>query len=156
VDGLEYAAAEVYVAESGLCRALHRLADDHADDPEIRSVASHLAGWSRTNAELVAKLTRSTSTPDDVPAETGATRSAPSPPIALLQDLRALHAQAASVSLAWEMLRQVAQATRRQDVVDLAGRCQQQTLRQMKWATTSLKTLAPQALASFSPATPRS
>ena len=67
----------------------------------------------------------------------------------LLEDLRDLYLQAAENSLAWEMLAQIAQAKQERELLNLARQCHPQTLRQMRWANTLLKTQAPQALASL-------
>jgi hypothetical protein len=57
--------------------------------------------------------------------------------------------RAAENSLAWEMLAQIAQAKRATELVELSARCHPQTLRQVRWANTMLKTLSPQTLAAL-------
>ncbi|TQJ75318.1 hypothetical protein [Streptomyces sp. SLBN-31] len=66
----------------------------------------------------------------------------------LLHDLRRLHLAAAGNSLDWEMLAQAAQATGADDLLALATACHPQTLRQMRWTNTLIKTHSPQLLAS--------
>jgi len=46
------------------------------------------------------------------------------------------------------MLAQVAQATSNGELLELASSCHTQTLRQIRWANTMIKTLSPQLLAS--------
>jgi hypothetical protein len=45
------------------------------------------------------------------------------------------------------MLAQHAQAAHERDVLALAGRCHPQTMRQIRWTNTMIKTLSPQVLA---------
>lgn len=66
----------------------------------------------------------------------------------LLNDLRDLHLTAARNSLHWEMLAQVAQATRDERLLALVGGCHPQTLRQLRWTNTMIKILAAQLLTS--------
>ncbi|MGW3377307.1 hypothetical protein [Streptomyces hydrogenans] len=49
----------------------------------------------------------------------------------------------------WEMLAQVARATRDDRALDLASDCRPRTLRQIRWTNTMIKTLSPQALSSL-------
>lgn len=73
----------------------------------------------------------------------------PEPALLLLRDLRDLHLAASGNSLYWEMLAQAGQATKDEALLDVATRCHPQTLRQMRWTNTMIKTLSPQALASL-------
>ena len=69
--------------------------------------------------------------------------------MALLDDLQSLYLMASETSLAWEMLAQHAQAKRERDFLELSAACHPQTLRQVRWANTMLKTVSPQVLASM-------
>lgn len=71
------------------------------------------------------------------------------PGLALLRDLTELHLAATANSLAWEMLAHAAQATRDTRLLDLAGACHPQTLRQMRWTNTQVKALTPQIVTSL-------
>ncbi|WP_436845972.1 hypothetical protein [Streptomyces tibetensis] len=62
------------------------------------------------------------------------------------KDLYDLHPPAARNSLHWEMLAQVARATRDEQLLTLVGDCHPQTLRQLRWTHTMVKILAPQLL----------
>jgi hypothetical protein len=73
----------------------------------------------------------------------------PEPGLVLLEDLRDLYLIASETSLAWEMLAQHAQAGHEKDILELASRCHPQTLRQIRWSNTMLKTLSPQVLTSL-------
>lgn len=73
----------------------------------------------------------------------------PESALLLLEDLRTLYLLGSDTSLGWEMLAQLAQATHRSDVLQLASDCHPQTLRQLRWANTMLNALCPQTLTSL-------
>jgi hypothetical protein len=77
------------------------------------------------------------------------TGSRPDPGLLLLRDLREVHLAAAHNSLHWEMLAQVAQASKDTRLLALASSCHPQTLRQMRWTNTMIKDLSPQVLTSL-------
>lgn len=70
------------------------------------------------------------------------------PGLRLLGDLHELYLLASDVSINWVLLAQGAQAVRDEELRALVGECHDQSLRTVKWATTRIKTAAPQALAS--------
>ena len=70
-------------------------------------------------------------------------------PRLLLEDLRHLYLRASENSLAWEMLAQVAHAQHEPELLALSEECHPQTLRQIRWANTMIKTQTPQALANL-------
>ncbi|MFD9633736.1 molybdopterin-dependent oxidoreductase [Streptomyces violascens] len=72
---------------------------------------------------------------------------APNPPSSSLTICR-LYLAASENSLHWEMLAQLAQATKDDRLLELVSACHPQTLRQIRWANTMIKTLSPQALTS--------
>lgn len=158
--GLDYALRRVHHGENELVRHLVRLAEQHQQDHEVHHVALDLAGWSRVNLAAVADAAAGydVSLPRD-PNEPGGVRHAvdamlsktpgKAPAIVLLEDLRDLYLIGSETSLAWEMLAQHAQARREADLLALTTRCLPQTLRQMRWANTMIKTLSPQALVSL-------
>lgn len=49
----------------------------------------------------------------------------------------------------WEMLAQADQARRDSDLLQLVTACHPQTLRQVRWANTLIKTMSPQILTSL-------
>jgi hypothetical protein len=55
---------------------------------------------------------------------------------------------AAGTSVDWELLGQVAQAAKDEELLSLTSRCHPETLRQMRWANAMLKELSPQVLTS--------
>ncbi|WP_406840485.1 hypothetical protein ACICHK_37805 [Streptomyces sp. AHU1] len=126
--------------ERALEQLLVDVAERHRAEHEIHHVALDLARWSREHAErlaLAGGLRPSRPTAGRPSAET-----LPQ----LLADLRELHLAATANSLHWEMLAQAAQATKDQDLLALATACHPQTLRQMRWTNTMVKTLSPQLL----------
>ncbi|MGW3397823.1 hypothetical protein [Streptomyces hydrogenans] len=80
---------------------------------------------------------------------TGARGRGPEPGLLLLHDLCDLHLRATENSLYWEMLAQVARATRDDWALGLASDCHPRTLWQIRWTNTMIKTLSPQALSSL-------
>ncbi|MFD6077495.1 hypothetical protein ACFWG5_18130 [Streptomyces hydrogenans] len=150
--------------EQDLAMELASVAERHAAEHEIHHVALDLAAWSREHVERLERAARahgpdfawadqdgsasgSLATPTVRPA--GARGRGPEPGLLLLHDLRDLHLRATENSLYWEMLAQVARATRDDRALDLASDCRPRTLRQIHWTNTMIKTLSPQALSSL-------
>jgi hypothetical protein len=113
----------------------------HPDEHELCHVARDLERWSVQNIERITEVAASLDADLDGPITDNE----------VLADLRRLYLAAAQASLAWEELAQVAQATQVTELTDLAATCHPQTLRQVRWANTMLKTQAPQALSSMQP-----
>lgn len=66
----------------------------------------------------------------------------------LLRDLRKLSILASEVSVNWVILGQGAQAVKDGELLGTVKECHAQNLRQMKWANTMIKHIAPQVLTS--------
>ena len=158
--GLEYALRRVHHGENELVTHLLRVADKHRAEHEVHHVCSDLAEWSRTNLAALADTARHYDVRLDAePDEPGTVRRAldalaartpgHAASLALLEDLRDLFLIASETSLAWEMLAQHAQARREPDLLELVSNSHPQTLRQLRWVNTMIKTLSPQALASL-------
>ena len=158
--GLEYALRRVHAGEQDLVEHLLRTADKHRAEHEVHHVCRDLARWSRENLDALATaaanydvhLDREAGGPgavrhavDALAARTPGRAAS----IALLEDLRDLFLVASETSLAWEMLAQHAQARRERDLLDVVSAAHPQTLRQLRWVNTMIKTLSPQALASL-------
>lgn len=158
--GLEYALRRVHAAEQNLVEHLLRIADKHCSEHEVHHVCLDLARWSQENLAALAEtaahydvhLDPEADGPgplrralDAVAAKTPGRVAA----IALLEDLRDLFLVASEASLAWEMLAQHAQARRERDLLEVVSGAHPQTLRQLRWVNTMIKTLSPQALASL-------
>ncbi|MFJ9728452.1 hypothetical protein ACIRP3_37490 [Streptomyces sp. NPDC101209] len=148
--------------ERQLERDLVAAAERHRTEHEFHHVALDVARWSREHAERIARAAESHgldlpgpsshASPGPLAAVREKTAEAlgrrPETGLLLLHDLRRLHLAAAGNSLDWEMLAQVAQATHADDLLALATACHPQTLRQMRWTNTLIKTHSPQLLAS--------
>lgn len=160
VDAVALLLKDLHQGERDLAGALRRAAHEHAADHDVRHGAVHLSEWSRTHVSRLAEAGKHYGlelTTDDVTSGDGAlahpcerTSNALDqrlgPALRLLYDLRELHLSAARNHLSWEMLAQAAKASRDSRLLDLSQTCQPQTVRQMRWTTTLIKELAPQAL----------
>ena len=159
--GLEYAFRRLHHGENALSNELQAVAERHRTDHEVHHVTRDLADWSRDNLTKIASvaadhgLQLATEADQTGPLSHLGERLAtligrrPEPGLLLLEDLRTLYLMASENSLAWEMLAQLAQATHRRDILELSSDCHPQTLRQIRWANTMIKTLSPQALTSL-------
>ena len=158
--GLEYALRRVHAAEQDLAEHLLRIADKHPGEHEVHHVCLDLARGSRDNLSALVEAARHYDVHLDAEADApGPLRhaldalAAKTPgrvaSIALLEDLRDLFLVASETSLAWEMLAQHAQARRERDLLAVVSGAHPQTLRQLRWVNTMIKTLSPQALASL-------
>ncbi|MET7362450.1 hypothetical protein ABZS76_29035 [Streptomyces sp. NPDC005562] len=163
MNGVTLALRVLHHGEKHLAGHLTSVARRHHTEHEVHHVALDLADWSRTHARRLAdtaerygadlgrlsapSLPHLLSTLTEKASDAVAHR--PEPGLLLLRDLRELHLAAAENSLHWEMLAQVAQATKDDDLLGLASECHPQTLRQMRWTNTLIKTLSPQILSSL-------
>jgi ferritin-like metal-binding protein YciE len=160
--GLHYALRAAHAAENALVGRLDDVASRHSDEAEAYHVSRDLLMWSRRHIGRLAAAADARgldlhSEPwgpgSLVHASDGARRvtgsAAPTQSAALLEDIRAVYLAAAETSTAWEMLAQYAQAARDADLLSVVSRCHPETLRQMRWANTMLKTLSPQVLTSM-------
>jgi hypothetical protein len=157
---LDLVLRELHRAEKALARDLLKTSDRHHAEHEVHHLARDLSEWSAGHVREIARAgwAHGLDLDEDVPgpgplaplrtalSELGARR--PEPGVVLLADLRRLHRRAAGVSLDWELLAQGAQAAKDSGLVELAGRCHPQTLRQLKWTNAMLKVLSPQILTS--------
>ncbi|MFJ3202878.1 hypothetical protein [Streptomyces sp. NPDC086989] len=145
-------------------RQLAAAAEHHRAEHEIHHVATDLARWSDEHAERIAEASRAYGLDlrggtDDRPGEgllaavrekaAEALGHRPEPGLLLLRDLRTLHLAATENSLYWEMLAQYAQAASDDRLLALSSACHPQTLRQMRWTNTMIKTVSPQILTSL-------
>ncbi|MEU7553709.1 hypothetical protein AB0B01_15410 [Streptomyces sp. NPDC044571] len=155
MSGITLVLQALYGGERHLEAALLAAAERHRADHEVHHVATDLARWSREHGDRLAEASRHhglvlDETAAAAPEAADGQDAAPTHPgLLLLRDLTALHLAAGRNSLHWEMLAQVAQATRDDRLAALASDCHPQTLRQMRWCNTLLKNLSPQVLASM-------
>ncbi len=163
MNGLQYALSQLHDGETAMVAQLSALADRHPAEHEVRHVALDLADWSRGHATRIKQLADDHSLPVGSAAaerHPGVLRRLSStlaglgeqpvePAAQLLADLQDTYLRAARNSLSWELLAQYAQAARQQDALQLSSACHPQSLRQMRWANTMLKTVSPQVLSSL-------
>ncbi|GAA1489448.1 hypothetical protein [Brachybacterium sacelli] len=154
--GLRYVLEKTYRAEGAVIAHLQALLERHPAEHEVRHVSIDLLELSRSNREHLAAvaaeqdldLTALEEDSEDHDATVQGAGVEPGTPLGLLEDFRELLLRASGASLDWEMLAQHAQAAHERTLLDLASQCHPQTLRQIAWANTMLKTSSPQALAS--------
>jgi hypothetical protein len=157
MNGIPTVLRALYDGERALEQDLLSTAARHPAEHEVHHVATDLARWSCVHAERLARAAapHGLLLPDPaVPRTQGQRTERPShavekpsePGLRLLGDLRALHLAATANSLHWEMLAQAAQATGDSRLLELTTDCHPQTLRQMRWTNTMIKTLSPQLL----------
>ena len=155
MNGLTLTLRTLHHGEQHLAGQLTTVAGRHRAEHEVHHVATDLAEWSRRHTERLAEAARTHHLDLALDPRAGAARAAgavprhPEPGLLLLRDLRELHLSAAENSLHWEMLAQLAQATRDEELLAVVSACHPQTLRQMRWTDTLIKTLAPQILTSL-------
>lgn len=162
MNGVEYALRRVHDGENELGKALLHLAERHRAEHEVHHVARDLATWSHRHVRLIAEYGARLDVELDGEPElshgagrhlrsvvSAATGRRPEPGRLLLEDLQELYLRAAENSLRWELVAQVAQAKRSTELLELTQQCHPQTLRQVRWANTMIKTLSPQILASM-------
>jgi hypothetical protein len=172
MTGIDVTLRTLHRGERELADELRTAADRHRAEHEVHHVAIDIARWSREHAERIegvapdygVRLAESAAgdsgqavgDADAGPAVLPALRDqveaigrSPVPGLRLLHDLRVLYLGASENSLGWEMLAQAAQAQRETRLLELASACHPQTLRQVRWANTLIKTLSPQVLSSM-------
>jgi hypothetical protein len=155
---IKLAIRELHRSERKLAHHLNVTAARHISDQDIYHLAHDLAKWSQQHLTELAENGRRyglhlTSNPRTgavtgfVQARMSAVlRKRPEPGLLLLADLRRVYRLAACTSVDWELLGQVAQAVKDQELLSLTSRCHPDTLRQMRWANAMLKDLSPQVL----------
>lgn len=131
--------------ERALAAHLRDLSARHPDDPEVRLLALDLADWSDHHADELAPWVDGAPPSPAPPVEPAAPQDA-DPGLALLADLRAVHAHARDVVLAWELVGVTAQALHDDRLLAVQQRSHEDALRQVRWLVTTAKQAAPQTL----------
>lgn len=162
MNGIQYALRRVHHGETEVAGELLRIAEVHHADHEVHHVSRDLAAWSQDHVRLLADhaarhdldLDEEADAPRTVVEHLRAAASTvlgrrPEPGLLLLEDLANLYRLASDNSLAWEMLAQIAQAQREQELLALTKKCHPQNLRQLRWANSMIKILTPQTLSSM-------
>jgi hypothetical protein len=163
MNGISWVLRTLHHGESELAAELLTVAQRHRTEHEVHHVATDVARWSRINTGKIAQaathygldLKEDAARPSHGVLAAlreklaGAVEHRPEPGLLLLRDLSHLYVGASENSLHWEMLAQAAQAGKEQPLLDLAAACHPQTLRQIRWTNTMIKTLSPQILTSL-------
>ncbi|MDQ0797841.1 hypothetical protein [Streptomyces sp. B1I3] len=162
MNGTALVVRALHHGEEHLARRLTAVGERHRTEHEVHHVSADLAAWSREHVQRLADIAGAYGLDLDGPAEpgrgpvpapretvTGTAGRWSAPGLLLLRDLRDLHLDAAENSVHWEMLAQVAQASRDSGLLELVSSCHPRTLRQMRWSNTMLKNLSPQILTSM-------
>lgn len=151
---------DLHEGEHDLVERLRRAAHQHATDYDVRHGATELSRWSEDHVRRLAETgsrfgLKLASTVDGtgegaidqlLEKTAKALGRRPEPALLLLRDLRDLHLAATRNKVNWEMLSQAAKALRDAELLELTKSCQSQTDRQLRWTTTLVKELSPQAL----------
>ncbi|MFG2260646.1 hypothetical protein [Streptomyces mirabilis] len=160
MNGLTLTLHALHHGEKHLAEQLTTVADRHRAEHEVHHVATDLAQWSREHVQRLAEAAHAHSLADSPSAAAGVLSAQreradevvmdrPEPGLLLLRDLRELHLSAVENSLHWELLAQIAQATKDEGLLAVVCDCHPRTLRQMRWSNTMIKNLAPQILTSL-------
>jgi hypothetical protein len=138
-------------AERTLAGSFRQVADGHAEEPDVHALCLTLAAQCDAHREALAPVVArlGEGTPDDEPERlhAGGLSGTRTGPVGLLRDLQDLYLLASFVEITWTMVEQAAQALRDRDLLDVVGRCDQETSTQVRWLRTRMKQAAPQALA---------
>lgn len=135
--------------EKSLGDGLVKLAEHHADEPDIPHVAMKLAVWSQEHVRaLEAPVARYHAAPlPDLKLFLSALFSGPRRgALGLLNDLQELILLCGEVQLGWALVGQAGRALRDVELVTLTKTLPYQTERQKEWLETRIKALAPQIL----------
>jgi hypothetical protein len=127
--------------ELGLADDLARVAERHADEPDVFHLCRTFAEESRSHAarlEPLAARYGATSPPNGAGDDEGE--------MELLPDLMRLYVLAQECWIEAAALRQAALAKRDAELLDAVTACLDGTAGQAKWLKTRIKTTAPQAL----------
>lgn len=162
MNALRATLIDLHDQEQDLAKHLRDLSHRHQADHEIHHVTRDLADWSAEHVERIATAARAHGvTLDPTAPEPGMLAGLSelmsrlsgrhnAPGLLLLHDLQTTYLMASHCSLKWEMVAQVAQATRDSALLELASGCHPETLRQVRWCNTMIKILSPQILSAAS------
>jgi hypothetical protein len=136
-------------AECTLANAFHEVGDAHRDEPDVELACQRFAGQcERHAAELHPCAERYGEEPDDEPERLhsdllGGSRSGP---LALVRDLHDLFLMATECDISWTMVGQAARGLRDEELLGVVRGCEGDTVAQLSWLRTRLKSASPQAL----------
>ena len=136
-------------SETGLHKALLKVADHHREEPDMPETCKLLASWSEQKACSTERFINKYGGKHDRRGERlyselfhGPRRGG----IALLRDLHDLWLLATEARICWTLLLQAAQALRDKDLIETCVQNTHQSDRQIAWLETRSKQAAPQTL----------
>ena len=137
-------------SEQTLADSFRTIGRGHAHVADVFHTCQMLAGWCDDHRERLADAVRRYGEQDDVDEPERLHAAGLAEPregeIGLLRDLQDLHVLATLVQTTWTVIAQGAQGLRDADLLEVADHCRSETVRQVSWLTTRMKTAAPQAL----------
>lgn len=139
----------LHAAEGTLGDSFRRVAEAHAAEADVFHICHQLAGECDAHVDAIRRIVdrvgeeRQCEPERLYAAGPGEPRSGP---VGLLRDLQDLYMLAAFVDITWTILGQAGQGARDHELLDVVGRCEQQTATQMAWLRTRMSQAAPQAL----------
>jgi hypothetical protein len=161
---LGLAIEEIHTDERELVEQLLRVGERHRADHEIHHLTQLLARMSEGHADALVPFAERYGADLETGGVSDKSRSGlldrvrekgselvgrrPDAGLLLLRDLRELHVEHTKVSVGWVILGQAAQAAKDQELLSTVSGCHAETLRGLKWTTTHVKQVAPQALMS--------
>jgi hypothetical protein len=148
--GLDSAVRVSRIADHGGTETGAReVADRHGDEPDVVHQCRLQASWSAHHAAELGPFVQQYGEHADGEPErlySAIFRGTCQGALALLRDLHDLYLMMTECELSWVLVRQAAAGLRDSELLDLVGRCDGDTSRQLKWLRTRMKQAAPQAL----------
>ncbi|MCW3109946.1 MAG: molybdopterin oxidoreductase [Segetibacter sp.] len=139
----------VHRTEIDLAKAFRKVSKAHGDEPDVYQTCKLLAVWCDKLAEALepfaAKYTPEKDKEPDRLTQT-LLKDTRNGGMALLRDLHDLYLIASEVEICCTVLKQGADGLRDKELSTLCGDVEKQTIRQLSWLKTRLKTAAPQTL----------
>jgi hypothetical protein len=137
-------------SEKTLADSFRAVGQGHAHVADVFHTCQMLAGWCDDHRSRLAPVVERYGEDDELDeperlhaAGLAETREGE---VGLLRDLQDLHVLATLVQTTWTVVKQGAQGLRDRELLEIAEHCNSETVRQLSWLTTCMKTAAPQAL----------
>lgn len=139
----------VHRTEIDLAKAFRKVAEAHADEPDVNQTCRLLASWSDQLAEQMNPYSSKYKVEkDDEPDRLTQTllKDTRKGGMALLRDLHDLYLVAAEVQVCCTILKQGADGLRDKELTAACEEVEKQTKRQLAWLSTRMKAATPQTL----------
>lgn len=137
-------------AERDLADGFRRVADGHAEEPDVYHLCHTLAGQCESHAKELrpfgGRYGREVPEEPDRLREDFFDNGARPGSLGLLRDLQDLYMMAHECDISWTMIGQAAQGLGDRELLDNVNSCEGQTATQIKWLKTRMKQAAPQVL----------